>query len=52
MRHLAAYLLLVIGGNAAPTKEDITTLLAKTGIEGDDERLDQLLADLEVRRCA
>ena len=27
MRHLAAYLLLVIGGNAAPSAEDVTALL-------------------------
>jgi ribosomal protein L12E/L44/L45/RPP1/RPP2 len=47
MRHLAAFLLLLIGGNTTPTEEDITTLLSKAGIEVDSERLTQLLTDLE-----
>ncbi len=29
MRHLAAYLLLVVGGNATPSAEDVTTLLSE-----------------------
>ncbi|CAN0547500.1 unnamed protein product [Ectocarpus sp. 8 AP-2014] len=33
MRHLATYMLLVLGGNASPTKEDVTTALAAVGIE-------------------
>ena len=48
MRYLAAYLLLVAGGNAAPTAADITALLAVSGIEADQKSLDRLLADLEV----
>mmetsp|Transcript_2944 Transcript_2944/g.3155 ORF Transcript_2944/g.3155 Transcript_2944/m.3155 type:complete len:121 (-) Transcript_2944:79-441(-) len=47
MRHLAAYLLLVVGGNAAPTAEDVKALLGVAGIDGEEERLTQLLADLE-----
>mmetsp|Transcript_26076 Transcript_26076/g.38606 ORF Transcript_26076/g.38606 Transcript_26076/m.38606 type:complete len:117 (+) Transcript_26076:72-422(+) len=47
MRHLAAYLLLVIGGNTSPTAEDVTNALSQCGIEVDAERLDALIADLE-----
>jgi large subunit ribosomal protein LP2 len=47
MRHLAAYLLLVAGGNNAPTAEDVKALLATAGIDADEERLTQLLTELE-----
>jgi len=47
MRHLAAYLLLQIGGNASPSAEDIKKLLGTVGIEADDERLEKLIAELE-----
>jgi large subunit ribosomal protein LP2 len=47
MRHLAAYLLLLIGGNATPSETDITNLLATAGIDVDTERLTQLLAELD-----
>ena len=39
MRHLAAYLLLVVGGNASPSVADIKALLGTSGIEANDERL-------------
>lgn len=47
MRHLAAYLLLVSGGNTTPSAEDVTNLLGQAGIEVNEERLTKLLADLE-----
>lgn len=47
MRHLAAYILLVVGGNESPSAEDVTTLLGTAGIEVDESRLTSLLADLE-----
>ena len=46
MRHLAAYLLLQIGGNASPSAEDIKKVLGAVGIEADDERLEKLIAEL------
>ena len=52
MRHLAAYLLLVAGGNAAPTAADVTALLGQAGIEVNEERLTQLLGDLEGKDLA
>ena len=33
MRHLATYMLLVLGGNASPTKEDVTTALSAVGVD-------------------
>jgi len=47
MRHLAAYLLLVAGGNSSPTADDITTLLGTVGITVDEDRLKQLISELE-----
>ena len=47
MRHLAAYLLLVSGGNTAPTADDVTALLATVGITVDEARLNQLISELD-----
>ncbi len=47
MRHLAAYLLLVAGGNASPSSSDVSSLLSSVGIETTEERLQQLIAELE-----
>ena len=34
MKHVAAYLMLVLGGNASPTADDVTKALESVGIEG------------------
>ncbi|ORY28810.1 60s acidic ribosomal protein-domain-containing protein [Naematelia encephala] len=47
MKHLAAYLLLQIGGNASPSASDIKGLLETVGAEADDAQLDKLLSELE-----
>lgn len=47
MRHIAAYLLLQIGGNAEPSAADIKKLLATVGIEADDSRLAALISELK-----
>ena len=47
MRHLAAYLLLVAGGNATPSAEDVSKLLTASNIPVDEERLNQLITDVE-----
>ena len=47
MKHLAAYLLLGLGGNASPSASDIKGVLEAVGIEADDERLEKLLSELE-----
>ena len=58
MKHLAAYLLLTLGGNTAPSAADVKAVLESVGIEADNERLDKLISELEgkdlneVRRIA
>ena len=47
MKHLAAYLLLGLGGNASPSAADVKTLLESVGIEADNDRLDKLISELE-----
>ncbi|KAJ4372371.1 60S acidic ribosomal protein P2 [Neocucurbitaria cava] len=47
MKHLAAYLLLGLGGNTSPSASDVKTVLESVGIEADDERLEKLISELE-----
>ena len=47
MKHLAAYLLLQLGGNASPSASDIKAVLESVGIEADAERLTKLISELE-----
>ena len=46
MRHLAAYLLLQIGGNASPSAADIKKVLGAVAIDADDDRIEKLIAEL------
>ncbi|RFU76183.1 60s acidic ribosomal p2 [Trichoderma arundinaceum] len=46
MKHLAAYLLLTLGGNTAPSADDIKKVLSSVGIEAEDERLEKLISEL------
>lgn len=47
MKHLAAYLLLTLGGNSSPSASDIKGVLESVGIEADDDRLSTLLSELK-----
>ena len=47
MRHLATYLLLVIGGNASPTAEGVTNALSQCGVEVDEAQLNKMISELE-----
>ncbi|RTE71426.1 60S acidic ribosomal protein P2 [Fusarium euwallaceae] len=47
MKHLAAYLLLTLGGNASPSASDIKAVLESVGIEADDSRLETLISELK-----
>lgn len=57
MKHLAAYLLLGLGGNTSPSAADVKAVLESVGIEADDDRLNTLISELEgkdiseVRLC-
>ncbi|KAG0031347.1 60S acidic ribosomal protein P2 [Podila clonocystis] len=46
MKYIAAYHLLTIGGNDAPTAADIIALLATVGIEAASERVETVVARL------
>ncbi|KAH6890556.1 60s acidic ribosomal protein-domain-containing protein [Thelonectria olida] len=47
MKHLAAYLLLGLGGNTSPSVADITAVLESVGIEADEDRLETLISELK-----
>ncbi|EDU50757.1 60S acidic ribosomal protein P2 [Pyrenophora tritici-repentis] len=47
MKHLAAYLLLGLGGNTSPSAADVKAVLESVGIEADSDRLDKLISELE-----
>ncbi len=47
MKHVAAYLLLVLGGNESPTADDVTAALSAVGVEADSESLGKFLAEME-----
>ena len=47
MKHLAAYCLLVLGGNAQPSKEDVANLLKASGVNTDEEQLSIMMTKLE-----
>ncbi|KAK5174507.1 60S acidic ribosomal protein P2 [Saxophila tyrrhenica] len=47
MKHLAAYLLLTLGGNESPSASDVKEVLSAVGVEADGDRLDSLLKELE-----
>ena len=47
MKHLAAYLLLSLGGNSSPSEKDIKKVLGSVGIEADDDRLSTLISELK-----
>jgi large subunit ribosomal protein LP2 len=47
MKHIAAYLLLALGGNESPSAADVKSVLESVGIEADDERLNTLISELK-----
>lgn len=46
MRYVAAYLLAVLGGKAAPAAADIEKILGSVGIEADSEKLKKVISQL------
>jgi len=47
MKHVAVYLMLVLGGNESPTADDVKAALGSAGIEADDASLTRLISELE-----
>ena len=47
MKYIAAYALLLVGGNAAPSQDDVKAVITAAGGEADEEKVSKLFADLE-----
>merc|ERR1711939_892259 len=45
MKHMAAYLLLGLGGNTSPSANDIKEVLASVGVEAEQARIEALLKE-------
>jgi ribosomal protein L12E/L44/L45/RPP1/RPP2 len=52
MKHMAAYLMLVIGGNESPTADDVSKALSSVGVEADSEQLNKLISELEGKELS
>uniref|UniRef100_A0A6B2LTA0 60S acidic ribosomal protein P2 n=1 Tax=Arcella intermedia TaxID=1963864 RepID=A0A6B2LTA0_9EUKA len=52
MRHVAAYLLAVLGGNHNPSADDIKNILDSVGVEAETEKVDKLLNELSGKTLA
>eukprot|EP00771_Trimastix_marina_P000066 gnl/Trimastix_PCT/107.p3 GENE.gnl/Trimastix_PCT/107~~gnl/Trimastix_PCT/107.p3 ORF type:complete len:133 (+),score=42.56 gnl/Trimastix_PCT/107:445-843(+) len=46
MKHVAAFLLAVLGGKAAPAAEDINAILEAGGVQADTEKVEMLMSEL------
>ncbi|KAJ3366989.1 60S acidic ribosomal protein P2 [Allomyces javanicus] len=47
MKHIAAYLLAVLGGKTAPTAADVSAILASVGVDADSAQLNKVIAELD-----
>merc|ERR1712166_572767 len=52
MKHIAAYCLLVLGGNKAPTADDVSKLLKDCGATADAENLKTFMAGIGEKSCS
>merc|ERR1711971_484225 len=52
MKHIAAYCLLVLCGNKAPTADDVSKLLRDCGATADADNLKTFMAGVEGKSCA
>mmetsp|Transcript_31911 Transcript_31911/g.23073 ORF Transcript_31911/g.23073 Transcript_31911/m.23073 type:complete len:85 (+) Transcript_31911:79-333(+) len=46
MKHLAAYCLLVLGGNATPSEDDVAKLMKEVGVASDAENLKTMIKQI------
>ena len=52
MKYIAAYLLLVLGGNKTPDADAVKSVLSSVGVEAEDDKLTKLLGDLKDKNIA
>ena len=50
MKHLAAFALLVLGGNENPKKADVEKLLKAAGVAADSEKIEAMLKAFEGKK--
>ncbi|KHN02245.1 60S acidic ribosomal protein P2 [Glycine soja] len=47
MKVIAAYLLAVLGGNAAPSADDLRTILGSVGADANDDNISNFLSEVK-----
>ena len=47
MKHIAAFALLVLGGNENPTAADVEKLLKAAGVSPDSDKIEKMIASFE-----
>ncbi|KAJ5571051.1 hypothetical protein N7535_004711 [Penicillium sp. DV-2018c] len=47
MKYLAAYLLLALAGNEAPSSADIQAVLSSVGIDAESDRVEKVISELQ-----
>merc|ERR1711892_1499081 len=52
MKHVAAYLLAVQGGNESPSAADVKAILKAVDVDADDEALNVLIKEMEGKSAA
>ena len=50
MKHIAAYALLVLGGNESPSAADIEKLLKEAGVKADSEEIETMLSKFDGKK--
>ena len=50
MKHLAAFALLVLGGNESPSAADVEAFLKKAGVSADSEKIEAMIKALEGKK--
>ena len=50
MKHIAAFALLVLGGNENPTAADVEKLLKAAGVTPDSEKIEKMIASFEGKK--
>ncbi|KAG4913508.1 hypothetical protein AAZX31_19G178200 [Glycine max] len=52
MKVIAAYLLAVLGGNAAPSADDLRTILGSVGADANDDNISNFLSEVKGKDIA
>ena len=47
MKHIAAFALLVLGGNENPSAADVEKLLKEAGVKADSEKIEDMLSKFD-----